>query len=200
MYLLRACLIAGCVSLGGHSFASELASPPLTMKEKPETRCVVHAAEFHKVNPWILRAIIQVESGFNPKAYNRNSNGTVDIGMGQINSIHFRELGKYGIAPNHLMDSCVATYVSAWHLAKQIKVHGNTWFGVAAYHSTSSCFNSRYQGLLWNQLVKWKAVNGNPVRVKSLAQCGYVAPRSHAKSKTSQEQTAGSVLAFDHHD
>lgn len=155
--------------------------------------CVAPAADYHKVNPWVLKAILKVESNFNPRAANRNANGTVDVGMAQINSMHFARLGKYGITPAHLMDGCVSTYVAAWHLASKIREHGNTWFAIAAYHSTTPCQNERYRGLIWNTLVDWKAVAGPKVAVRSLAQCGYIA---HGPARR-VAQTQGPALAFD---
>lgn len=133
--------------------------------------CVAPAAAFHGVNPWVLRAILKVESNFAPQAINRNPNGTFDVGMAQINSIHFERLRQYGITADHLMDGCIATYVAAWHLARQIARYGNTWFGVASYHSASPCQNARYAGLVWNALADWQAVPGPRVRVMALSQC-----------------------------
>ncbi|WP_249215608.1 lytic transglycosylase domain-containing protein [Burkholderia contaminans] len=56
--------------------------------------CFDDAASFHHVNPVILRAIAIVESGGKTDATNRNSNGSVDYGMMQINSIHLPSLGQ----------------------------------------------------------------------------------------------------------
>lgn len=131
----------------------------------PAEQCIMPAADYHRVNPYLLRAILRVESGLRPNAVMRNSNGTVDVGISQINSIHFRELGRYGIAPAHLQDACVGTYVGAWHLARVIARHGNTWEGIARYHSATPKFNRRYQALLWNELLRSGVVQGNPVPV-----------------------------------
>lgn len=158
--------------------------------------CVAAAARYHGVNPWVLRAILQVESDFNPRALSRNANGTVDVGMAQINSIHFAELGRWGIAPGNLMDGCVATYVAAWHLSKQIRKYGNSWFGVASYHSASPCQNSRYAGLLWNALVGWGVVDGPKVKVVSLKACGYTAPSGGGRKQVAGARGAP-ALAFD---
>lgn len=158
--------------------------------------CVAGAAQYHGVNPWVLRAILKVESDFNPRAMNRNANGSVDVGMAQINSIHFAELGRWGIAPANLMDGCVATYVAAWHLSKQVRKYGNSWFGVASYHSTSPCQNSRYAGLLWNALVGWGVVAGPRLKVPTLRTCGYIAPAS-AGVKRRPGAPSSSALAFD---
>jgi hypothetical protein len=159
------------------------------------TRCVAAAAQYHAVNPWALAAILKVESGFNPGAVNRNPNNTVDVGMAQINSMHFAELGRYGIAPEKLMDGCVATYVAAWHLAKQMRTYGNTWFGIGSYHSATPCFNTRYVGLVWNTLVDWRAVNGRRVKVQSLQDCGFPVQKGHGTTASRRASTG--PLAFD---
>lgn len=161
-------------------------------------KCVPAAAEYHKVNQWVLAAILKVESNFNAGARNLNANGTVDVGAAQINSMHFKELAKHGISPTDLMDICVSTYVAAWHLAKQYKAHGNTWFAVGAYHSATPCFNERYRGLVWNTLVDWKQVSGPKMRVRSLADCGYRAPGTVARvNKQSGGIESPTLIAFD---
>jgi|GEM_PF-501031 len=151
--------------------------------------CVTKAAEYHSVNPWVLRAIIKVESNFNTNAVNRNRNGTVDVGIAQINSMHFKELGKHGVGPADLMNGCIASYVAAWHLKKQIKAYGNTWFAIGAYHSATPCYNSRYSALIWNTLVGWKVFPGSRLGVPSMASC--------AGSSSARNTTTSSVLAFE---
>jgi len=190
----RCITIVAAAGLFGRVYAQAPAPSSLPAKLAAAAPCVSAAADYHRVNPWILKAILKVESGFNPSAVNRNANGTVDVGMAQINSIHFTELRKWGIAPAHLMNGCVATYVAAWHLANQIRVHGNTWYGIATYHSASPCQNRRYANLVWNTLTDWKVVPGPVVAVPSLASCGYLAPRQNSSS--ARGQAPGSV-AFD---
>lgn len=133
-------------------------SPSERPKAAPFTteaeRCIIPAATYHVVNPYVLRAILKVESNLNPKAIGRNSNGTVDVGVGQLNSAHFKDLENKGVKPADLMDACVATYVSAWHLSKLLAKHGNTWEAIARYHSGTPYFNRRYQALLNNELVR----------------------------------------------
>ncbi len=123
-------------------------------------RCVPGAASFHGVNPLLLEAVLRVESGLRPATVTTNSNGTVDVGMGGTNSIHFRELARYGIMPQHLLDACVATYVAAWHLRRAQSRFGNTWEGAAAYHSATPAYNWRYRVLLYNELVRMGVVRG----------------------------------------
>lgn len=159
--------------------------------------CVSGAAQYHRVNPWVLRAILKVESDFNPRAVNHNANGTLDVGIAQINSIHFAELRKWGVAPDNLMDGCTATYVAAWHLARQIRKHGNSWYGVASYHSASPCENTRYARLLWNALVGWRVVAGPRLAVASQRACGYGGGPIRGGKAQVVRASASPALAFD---
>lgn len=191
-YLLApAALLSSAAALAASPATTALSALPSTMADP--TPCVGAAAEYHKVNPWVLRAILKVESNFSPAAVNRNANGSVDVGMAQINSIHFQRLRQYGITPERLMDGCVSTYVAAWHLAQQLAKYGNTWYGVAAYHSASPCQNSRYSALVWNALAGWGVVAGPRLAVPSLSSC--TGTPSHSKSKAAPSES--SAVIFD---
>lgn len=159
------CIFFTTTLIATNSFARKPPPPPYTTE--PE-RCIIPAAYYHGVNHAILRAILKVESNLNPQAVGKNDNGTQDVGIGQMNSMHFKELSKFGIAPEHLKDACVGTYVAAWHLKKGIAKHGNTWFAVARYHSATPYFNNRYQILLNNELVKSGVIHGKQLPVPPL--------------------------------
>ena len=128
-------------------------SPASAQPDVPAVeRCLMPAAQRYGVNPQILRAILQVESAMKPDVVQRNANGSIDVGMAQINSVHFPELKQWGITPQKLLDPCMATHVAAWHLKRGLLRHGNTWFGVAAYHSVTPAHNARYQALVRQEL------------------------------------------------
>ena len=133
-----------------HAQINPSIAPPQAV-QSPE-RCIPAAAQHHRIDPRLLRAVLKVESDLRPWAFGRNANGTVDMGMAQINSIHLPELARHGIQTQHLFDPCVASYVAAWLLRKNIDRHGLTWRGVAAYHSLTPEHNQRYQGLLMKAL------------------------------------------------
>ena len=133
-----------------HAQINPSIAPPQAV-QSPE-RCIPAAAQHHRIDPRLLRAVLKVESDLRPWAFGRNANGTVDMGMAQINSIHLPELARHGIQSQHLFDPCVASYVAAWLLRKNIDRHGLTWHGVAAYHSLTPEHNQRYQGLLMKAL------------------------------------------------
>ena len=124
--------------------------------------CVSDAAAYHSVNDKILRAILWNESSMKPSAINRNQNGSIDVGIAQINSIHFGSLREHGVHPEHLMNACVGTYVAAWHLRKQTLQHGNTWLAVGAYHSLTPHFNQTYANRVHATLRKWNAIPPGP--------------------------------------
>ena len=63
----------------------------------------VEAGEMFNVEPQLLWVIAKTESSFDTKALNKNKNGTYDIGIMQINSIHLPELKeKYNIKKEDL--------------------------------------------------------------------------------------------------
>lgn len=148
------------ILLSSNAQAQSVPTPPTNNEQ-----CVSSASTYHQVNPAVLRAILMVESGLNAWEVRRNNNGTLDVGMAGINSIHFQEIAKFGIAPEQLLDACVATYVAAWHLKKGMHKYGNTWFGIAAYHSATPYLNHRYQIMIYNQLVKDHVITGQLLKV-----------------------------------
>jgi soluble lytic murein transglycosylase-like protein len=147
-------------------------APPAPIFSTENEKFIVPAAQYHGVNYFVLRAILKVESGLNPNAVGRNNNGTVDVGMGQMNSMHFRDLAKFGIEPGHLRDPCISTYVAAWHLKKNLIASGNTWEGIARYHSATPYFNQRYQILLKNEMIRSGAMTGSLQAVPSINRSG----------------------------
>jgi soluble lytic murein transglycosylase-like protein len=111
--------------------------------------CISNAASYHGVDVRLLRAVFTVESSLNPFAVSKNTNGSVDLGIAQINSQHWPKLAAFGINPEQLYDPCVASYVGAWMLKKNIDTHGLTWQSVARYHSSTPHLNQRYQARLY---------------------------------------------------
>lgn len=156
-------------SLLGIGIPTAMATASPQANPKPLHKCIVGAANYHGVNPYLLRAILVVESRLNPRAINVNTNGTRDIGVAQINSIHLPVLQSHGIQESHLMDGCVNTYVGAWLLRKQISRYGLNWFGTAAYHSVTPDKNYRYQVLVYNEMIRSGAIHNVAMAVPPLS-------------------------------
>jgi soluble lytic murein transglycosylase-like protein len=119
--------------------------------------CFDESAQYHKVNPWILRAIAAQESGFKAATLAYNTNGTVDRGMMGINSVHLPELARYGIAAHDLLDGCKSVYLAGWRLRKMIDEFGNTWEAVGAYHSKTPSKRDRYAAKIQHIVGIWQS-------------------------------------------
>jgi hypothetical protein len=117
--------------------------------------CINDAAAHHGVNEHVLRAIGWHESRLKPHAINRNRNGTVDIGAFQINTIHLPMLKSYGVDERALRDGCIAAYVGAWHLKRQMVRLGDTWDAVGAYHSDTPPRRRWYANQIASVLMQW---------------------------------------------
>ena len=92
----------------------------------------------YQVSSLLLMAIAKTESNMNPRARAGNKNGTVDIGLMQINSVHLPKLAQYGISEAVLQnDACTSVQVGAWVLAQCIATHGNNWRAVGCYNTGS---------------------------------------------------------------
>jgi soluble lytic murein transglycosylase-like protein len=117
--------------------------------------CFNEAGVYQGVNPSVLRAVAWFESKDDPAALNHNSNGSIDIGQLQINSIHFGDLAKQGIPHRALTDPCVNVYVAAWLLKQKMVKYGNTWRAIGAYHSESPKARDAYARSIQKILISW---------------------------------------------
>ncbi|MBE0597024.1 MAG: lytic transglycosylase domain-containing protein, partial [Desulfuromonadales bacterium] len=99
--------------------------------------CFEEAGTRYSVPPGLLWAIARVESGFDHQAYNRNGNGSYDVGVMQINSSWEKELGP-DLWRRLQDDPCTNVQIGAWVLAGCLQRHGYTWEGVGCYNARST--------------------------------------------------------------
>ena len=103
--------------------------------------CYDKAGQTYSIDPILLIAISQVESGLNPNATNVNKKGTKfeseDIGLMQINSTWLPMLNsKWNITRKKLLDDpCQNVYVGAYILALNISKNGVNWTSIGAYNA-----------------------------------------------------------------
>ncbi|MEM5433794.1 lytic transglycosylase domain-containing protein [Paraburkholderia diazotrophica] len=121
--------------------------------------CVLDAAKYHRVNPTVLLAIAVVESKMRPDAMHVNANGSHDMGVMQINSIHLPELARYGVKREDLYDGCKNVYTGAWILRKRLDEYGNTWAAIGAYHSATPALRDGYAARV-HATVRWLVDSG----------------------------------------
>lgn len=72
--------------------------------------CWEEAARRHDLEPQLLLAIAQVESGFKVDALHVNRDGSRDIGLMQINSQHLPRLSRRGITEPLLLSDPVSRW------------------------------------------------------------------------------------------
>lgn len=107
--------------------------------------CWAEVGSQFDIEPELLQAIAAVESGYRADAMNiANRNGTRDIGLMQINSIHLPRLLKLGITEERLLDEpCLSVEVGASILAEFIQRFGYNWTAVGAYNAGSGAGSER---------------------------------------------------------
>jgi len=94
--------------------------------------CFFDAGKRYGVDPYLLVAIASVESGFNPRAINRNKNGSVDYGIMQINS-HW--LKKYKIPTEWIWEPCYNIHFGAMVLKRCMDAKkGNVKLAIDCYN------------------------------------------------------------------
>ena len=123
--------------------------------------CWADASKYHNVDMWLLISIAYVESRFKFNAINVNKNGSIDLGVMQINTIWLPELNKFGINKDDLFDPCKSIFIGAWILSKNIKQYGYTWRAIGAYNSRTPSIAIKYATKVYEVHKKLTGVNTN---------------------------------------
>lgn len=123
--------------------------------------CFSKAAHIYHLNPRLLEAIGKHESGFNPYAVHKNTDGSYDIGIMQINSRHLRRLSRIGVTQQDLFEPCTNIYIGAWILNESIKAHGKTWLAVGAYNAGSHEKRVKYARAIHGEYMKISQIGDN---------------------------------------
>ncbi|TFZ48669.1 type III secretion system invasion protein IagB [Serratia proteamaculans] len=125
--------------------------------------CWNYAAKMFNISPELLYAIAQQESALNPNAVGRNHNGSEDLGLMQINTLHLPRLSKLGISREQLNDPCTSIMVGASILADMMKRYGYSWEAVGAYNAGTAPdrrdMRLRYAKKIHNRYRKLKQEN-----------------------------------------
>ena len=117
--------------------------------------CWEDVARRYDIEPELLQAIAVVESGARAGAMNQgNSDGSRDIGLMQINSMHLPRLAKQGITEERLLaEPCLSVEVGASILADFIQRFGYNWTAVGSYNAGPApgreALRLRYAEKIW---------------------------------------------------
>ncbi|WP_342234344.1 lytic transglycosylase domain-containing protein [Ralstonia sp. OTU4908] len=116
--------------------------------------CLDDAANYWGVPPILARAVAQQESQMRANAIGRNTNGSRDIGLMQINSSWLPTLRRYGITEADLFDGCKNAYIGNWIIAQNIAHHGYNWTAIGAYNAVSPEKRDAYARKIYKQLMR----------------------------------------------
>jgi soluble lytic murein transglycosylase-like protein len=124
-------------SVMGKGWRNVLLLGLLMSSAQAQAYCWEETARRYDIEPELLQAIAAVESGYSPEVINdANRNGTRDVGLMQINSIHLPRLLKLGITEERLLaEPCLSVEVGASILAEFIQRFGYNWTAVGAYNA-----------------------------------------------------------------
>lgn len=120
--------------------------------------CFDEAAKMYDIKPEgprILRALAKHESRMQPATVARNSNGTLDIGLMGINTVHLsasEAFGQAGMTPQMLLDPCTNVMAGAYLLKRKINKYGMSWQAIGAYHSENPQYATVYANRIWETL------------------------------------------------
>lgn len=138
---------ASALAAGRPRVALQGASPPTL-------ECVVDAVRTSGLPLAALLGVLATEGG-KPGEALRNTNGTWDLGVCQVNTCHVGELAEMGIAPEILLrDGCVNAYAAAWLLRKEYNRTGDIWEAVGAYHSRTPKYRDAYIARVKGKLIR----------------------------------------------
>lgn len=116
--------------------------------------CFEEAGQLYGINPLVLRSIAGVESGNKPDAVGKNTNGSYDVGLMQINTIWKSTLGPERW--KHLGDACYNTKTGAWILAACISKYSYNWRAVGCYNSQTPEKSEIYARKVFEKLERLK--------------------------------------------
>lgn len=124
--------------------------PAATAFSEEKGFCFEDAGKTYGINPVLLKSIARIESNLNPKAMNKNQNGSIDIGLMQINSFWIKTLGLD--SGRLISEPCYNTMIGAKVLKQCIDRYGYTWEAVGCYNATSTPKRVRYSWKIFNSL------------------------------------------------
>ncbi len=103
-----------------------------------------YALKYNVPKEILLSVALTENEKVDPNAIRHNSNGTVDRGLMQINSIWIKELPELHLTAEKLKNPEVSIQVAAYILSKHIKNKGKNWIAYGSYHSKTPSKRKKY--------------------------------------------------------
>ncbi|CAD7741154.1 hypothetical protein LMG31884_47350 (plasmid) [Xanthomonas hydrangeae] len=117
------------------------AQPSAVVDLQQRAACVSAAAERYAVSAPLVYAIIRTEGGKTGRTSGRNRNGSVDLGLMQVNEIHLPELARLRITREMVIyNECLNIFVGTFILSRELNNNkADFWTNVGAYNSRTAC-------------------------------------------------------------
>lgn len=129
--------------------------PPAPPTAEYRELCIRHAAAYYRGSPLDVKAVMLTEGG-TTGLQKRNRNGTVDLGLMQINSVHLEpgeKLYGFGYTPARIAnDDCLNIHLGTYLLQYQVLSTGDRWQGIGNYHSKTPSLNLEYRQRVWKNM------------------------------------------------
>lgn len=137
-YLTLLLLLCTCNIHGASKMrANEIRAFVYANSGKPflsDSKCISAASSLYKVDEFIVLATLLLERG-DRERLNRNHNGTVDHGKGQINTVRAGEIARFNWSLEYLAHAdCPNIIATTYLLSEEIKAAPDVWTGAANYH------------------------------------------------------------------
>lgn len=166
MTLKNILTIVGCVVITNQAIAGSLPDPRNFPIGQPTLQCVEQAAHDHKVPFALLLGVNSIERGKTGQNVG-NSNGSLDTGAFQINSIHFARAKKLNashgdLASRGCYNAQFAAMLLSEALSQKSKQHLDIYTRGAGYHSWTPKYNAIYRKKLVKYTNEWQVwLNNN---------------------------------------
>lgn len=134
-------------------------APPPAQYMNVREACINYAATIYHASVLDIKSIILTEGGTTGQV-RRNKNGTVDMGVMQINSINIEPGGKlygYGytremITNNECLNIILGTFLLQREIVLQPADRDGRWTAIGNYHSRTPEHNRTYQLQVWKNM------------------------------------------------
>lgn len=130
---------------------------PLPVAEPPVPVCMVEAARDYSLPLRVMIALWMTEGG-STGTLSPNTNGTVDHGPFQINTVWAQKLQReFGVSPQMITQNfCWSARAAAYILRYEInQASGSFWDGVGHYHSRTPKYKYPYIQRVYNNSLKF---------------------------------------------
>lgn len=141
------------------ALVASAANPPgaqilqVDVPDRIPPECVTSSATTYGINPFVLLAILKVESNARTGVIGKNTDGSEDLGPGQFNTRSWAKvlIEKYKIPREALLhDMCQAVRALGFAVRTEIDAaRGDLWEGIGNYHSRTPVHHKKYIRLVY---------------------------------------------------